>query len=42
MVVYMDAGLPRVHGDYLISNYMSALKAESILWLVAENKIREI
>lgn len=30
----MDTALHEVHGDYLITNYMSALKAESISgWL---------
>lgn len=42
VVVYMDTCLHGVRGDYPISNYMSTLKAESILWLVAENEIREI
>lgn len=30
MTVYMDTALHEVHGDYLISNYVSTLKAESI------------
>ena len=38
----MDTGLHGVRGEYLISNYMTTLKPESILWLVAENKIKEI
>lgn len=32
MVVYMDTALHEVHGDYLISNYMSTLKAEISGW----------